>query len=284
MPNEIPTRFPRSEPEPATFGGAVPASGHRFRRQPDPGMRRLAIIAGGIGGALLLIVGAWSLTGRHSSGVPVVEAPGGPLRVKPENRGGMQVTGADDLILSGDSGKQPEALAPPPESPEPNALQAPRAAPPPRPPAAAHATATTTLPSAAPAPASPRPLTAETAPSGKASPATPDRPPLAHLMAARAVLPGKPVAASEPAPRTPGRMEVQLAALSSEQAAKTEWDRLERRMPELLGGHRPLVVRAERDGHILWRLRTGGFGDAGQANAFCEHVRAKGGGCAIASF
>jgi hypothetical protein len=55
-------------------------------------------------------------------------------------------------------------------------------------------------------------------------------------------------------------------------------------MPDLLGRHRPVVVRAEHDGQVIWRLRTGGFGDAGQASAFCEHVRAKGGGCAVASF
>ncbi|MBV9757128.1 MAG: SPOR domain-containing protein [Alphaproteobacteria bacterium] len=273
--NDISTRFPRAEPGPTTAGPA-PLGGHRFRRQPDPGMRRLGIIAGGIGGALLLIVGAWSVSRGHSHGIPVVEAPGGPLRVKPENPGGMQVAGADDPILSGDAnGKQPEALAPPPETPAPAALHAPHAEAPKPPPAAsapAHPIIGATTPATAPAPPQ-RPATAEAPAAG-----TPARPPTPHAP------PAKLLAAAEPATHPAGRTEVQLAAVTSEEAAKTEWDRLARRMPELLGGHRPLVIRAEHDGHVVWRLRTGGFGDAGAAGVFCEHVRAKGGGCAIASF
>ena len=284
MPNEIPTRFPRSEPEAGPAERASPLAGHRFRRPSDPGMRRLAVIAGGIGGALLVIVGAWSLGGRHSAGVPMVEAPGGPLRVKPENRGGMQVAGADDPILSGDGGgKQPEALAPPPEMPELREWQAPHAGAVPKVPAPARATTTTLPPAAVPGPAPSRTASVEAGPGGKATAGLTERTPVARQAAVHAA-PEKPVAASESAPRTTGRMEVQLAALSSEEAAKTEWERLQRRMPELLGGHRPLVVRAERDGHIVWRLRTGGFGDAGQASSFCTHVRAKGSGCAVASF
>jgi hypothetical protein len=281
VPNEIPTRFPRSEPEPATAGHA-PIAGHHFHRQPDPGMRRLAAIAGGIGGALLLIVGAWSLGGRHSHGVPVIEAPSGPLRVKPENPGGMQVTGADDPILSGDAGgKQPEGLAPPPEAPAPAALQAQHAQPP-KAPAAPHASAVAPGPAAAPATIPSGPIATEPVPPvGKTALALPERQSARPAPAARPAT-EKPVA--EPAPRAAGRREVQLAAVDSEEAAKSEWDRLARRMPELLGGHRPLVVRAEHDGHVIWRLRTGGFGDTGAASAFCEQVRAKGGGCAVASF
>jgi hypothetical protein len=274
VPNEIPTRFPRSEPEPA-MAGSAPIGGHRFRRQPDPGMRRLIIIAGGIGGALLLIVGAWSLGGGHSHGVPVVDAPSGPLRVKPANPGGMQVTGADDPILSGDGGaKQPEALAPPPETPEPGALRTPQAGGSPKAAASAPAASRATTPAVAPAPIATAPLSPA---------ATLEHAPV-HAVTAHPGVPTKPLAAAEPAPRTVARLEVQLAAVSSEDAAKTEWDRLARRMPELLGRRHPLVVRAERDGHVVWRLRTGGFDDAGQANAFCEHVRAKGAGCALASF
>lgn len=259
-----------------------------------------------------MLVGAWSLGGHRTHAVPVLEAPNGPVRVKPDNPGGMQVTGADETILSGPSGKENEALAPPPEVPEPKALQAQRegqqtkparplltpkapplpsattappvthaAVPPtksvPTPPArtaaAAHQTVATTVPV---------PKTPSSAP-----PATPTHPAIAQS----ATSPTKPAAASRGPAVTavPGHPaghanEVQLAALQSEEAAKTEWERLAKRMPSLFNGRHPLVVRAEHDGHAYWRLRTAGFGDVDQAMQFCEHVRAKGSGCSVASF
>jgi hypothetical protein len=73
---------------------------------------------------------------------------------------------------------------------------------------------------------------------------------------------------------------VQLAALDSEALARTEWERLLHRMPELLGGRSPIITRLERgDGKVFWRLRTAGFSDIAQATAFCEKVRERGAGC-----
>ncbi len=74
----------------------------RHSRGMDPATRRLALIAGGLGGALLLVVGGWSMIGHRSGAVPVVQADSRPMRVKPDNPGGMQVAGANEDILSGD--------------------------------------------------------------------------------------------------------------------------------------------------------------------------------------
>jgi hypothetical protein len=225
----------------------------RHRRGMDSGTRRLAIIAAGLGGGLVVLVGGWSLLGHHSTGVPVIEADSSPLRVKPENPGGMTVAGSNDEILSDGADGNVGKLAPGSETPAPQDMQAAKppavaSAPPPAPPV--------------PAPA-PGPVTA-------AAPAKPTASTPTHVAAADHPMAGKPL--------------VQLAALSSEDAAKVEWERLEKRMPDLLGKRQPAVSKIERDGKTFWRLRTGGFTDIAQATAFCEQVRAKGNGCSIAAF
>lgn len=124
----------------------IPAPTYRVPRQKrgmDAGTRKLAIIAGGLGGALVLLVGGWSVLGHRSAGVPVIEADSRPLRVKPDNPGGMQVAGTNEEILSGDADGQTGKLAPAAETPEPQNLKAPAplaAAPAPPPPAAVAAT------------------------------------------------------------------------------------------------------------------------------------------------
>jgi hypothetical protein len=85
------------------------------------------------------------------------------------------------------------------------------------------------------------------------------------------------------APAAKGTL-VQLAAVSSEEAAKTEWQRLEKRFPDLLGQRKPAISRIDHDGKALWRVRTGGFDDLTEATVFCERIRAKGTGCSVAAF
>ncbi|MBO0711200.1 MAG: hypothetical protein J2P47_08000, partial [Acetobacteraceae bacterium] len=94
------------------------------RRGMDPGTKRLALIAAGLGGALLVLFGVSGLSGHRAGPVPVIEADPSPVRVKPANPGGLQIAGLSDEILSGDtaSGTQNDKLLPPPEAPAPQAL------------------------------------------------------------------------------------------------------------------------------------------------------------------
>lgn len=263
-------------PMPASESGfRVP----RRRAGMDSNTRRLLLAAGAIAGTLVVLVGAWSLTGHRANGLPVVEAAAGPLRVKPADPGGMTVTGGDAAILSGKSDGQ-TTLAPPPEAPKLQALREQAAAE-----EAARVAAAAKL-AAAQRPPEPKPVPAAT--QAAVEPATPHAPP-AEKVALRATLPPVPPAAPArsavaSAPARHGGTLVQLAALQSEAAAMAEWHRLERRMPGLLDGKSPTVMKVEHDGRVFYRLRTGGFSGNGQAGQFCSEVKAKGGGCTIAAF
>ena len=230
----------------------------RHRQGMDPVTKRLALIAGGLGATLVVVVGGSSLISQRSAPVPVVQADSRPLRVKPENPGGMQVAGANEDILSGGSEAKVGKLAPPPEVPAPQEMLT-QPTPPP--------VAATPAPIAAPGPA-PAPMAAVTA--------APPKP----VAAKPAVAPEKhPITA----PAASGAL-VQLAAVHSEDAARSEWDRLSKRVPDLLGPHKPTFSKIDHDGHALWRVRTGGFSDTAQATTFCERLRAKGLNCSVADF
>jgi len=86
------------------------------------------------------------------------------------------------------------------------------------------------------------------------------------------------------APPVPGgRVQVQLGALTSDEAARAEWDRLTRRAPELFQGRTPIIARLDRGAEQvpLYRLRTGGIADFDQAAQLCEQVRTRGGACIL---
>ncbi len=286
MPNDLFAELPVSEP--AGARPVIPSGADRQRREAlrvGPGAGRLALIAGGIGGALVLIAGSWAVSGGGKGAVPVVNAPSGPIRIAPENRGGMQVAGMNDPILSGDFASHEAALAPLPETPKPRALRtqiqaeganSPERRHPPQQKKSEHAPVVNPEQATAP----------ELLRAGKSVEEAVRRPTTAPAepVPSTGALGGGRAAHHARAPVADGATRVQLAALSSEEAAKTEWKRMLKHMPELLAGRRPLFLRVEHDGHVFWRLRTGDFADHAKAAEFCAAVRSKGAECMVSSF
>jgi hypothetical protein len=253
----------------------MPPAYHGLRRRQAAlsGTRRLTLIAGAFGCGLLSAGAIWEYANHRSQTIPVIEADGRPLRVKPENPGGMQIAGASESILSGPE-QIPQSLAPPPEAPDPGSLHMQEQS------ARAHD-------DAAP-PSVLAGLTAQAISPPAADPAPLPNAPVAAAVQAPApvqVAAAQPrVAQPQPVPATSGGRQVQLAAVGSEAAANAEWTRLAHLMPELLGHRRPEISHIERDGHVFWRVRTSGFADAAAVTNFCSQVHAKGAACTQAGF
>ena len=79
----------------------------------------------------------------------------------------------------------------------------------------------------------------------------------------------------------PGKFEVQFAAVPTHDAAQAVWQHLREKMPTLLGGRQPTLIKVDHDGHVFWRVRTGGFPDEPQAIVFCHQVQAAGAACVL---
>ncbi len=278
-------------PMPAMNPGGASTEGYRVPRArdaSDPNTRRMAMIAGGIVSVFVVFGGIYSFMSHRRVGVPVVEADARPLREKPVNAGGMQVAGRDESIMTGE-GEGKAALSPPAEAPSPQGLRQ-AAAPVVTPAPAAVAPAPAPVVAAPPAPVVAAPVTAPVA--VEKPPVSVEKPP---VVARTAPVETKPaVKQASPTVAMPARQvvplaaghgaQVQLAAVGSEPAAQAEWARLAHKFPDLLGGRKPAISKFERDGKVFWRVRTGGFADAGGAKALCDQMKAKGGGCTVASF
>lgn len=282
--------------------------------QPKPGMmdsemKKMVLIAGGLVAVIASFFAISHLRGHQSTGVPIITADSRPIRVKPENPGGMKIDGAENDVFSGGTDTSNAKLAPPAEAPDTKALRVDPSAEAPavgepavQPPApVAQATPKQAVPAPKPIPqasapvaqskplvlaglASPtaKPPPAPTAvpqqglqPAALAKPAQPVVPPVGSQLAAKTAAPAQPAA---------HKAAVQLAALGTEEAAHAEWQILTKKMPDLLNGRQPVFTKTERDGHVFWRVRVSGFSDTTQGKTFCDQVKAKGGGCSVAEF
>jgi cell division septation protein DedD len=214
----------------------------------------------------------------HQLSVPVIHAEDKPIKVKPQDRGGMDVPNQDKLIYDRMAAKkdeqEPERLLPPPETaqapPPPEARSEPPAAPAPAPSPAPSG-------KAAPPPALSAPL-----PPPVAAP-TPAPAPKAQQPAAKPPSSSAKAAEDRPSAKAAagGGWVVQLGAVHSEAEAKSEWNRLKGLHPEL-AGLSPEIVQVDLPGKgLFWRVRGGPLEEA-QARVLCSSLSKQGQGCLVA--
>jgi outer membrane biosynthesis protein TonB len=185
--------------------------------------------------------------------VPLIRADDKPMKLKPDQPGGMPVPDQNVSVYDPKPGAAPvEKLLPPPEQPMPR----------PTPSAAAPSAA----PPAQPAPATPQQAAATAAPKAPPKPAAKETP---------AAAPAKSVPA--------GPVRIQLASLRTPEAAKEEWGRLKREHPELLGRLTAVAVKADLGDKGTWyRVQTQVFDDAATAERLCADLKKQNVGCSLA--
>src|SRR5205823_13783640 len=191
--------------------------------------------------------------------VPLIRADDRPMKIKPDQPGGMPVPDQNVSVYNEKPGAAAvEKLLPPPEQPMPR-----------------------------PAPKEP----AGAQPAGAAPPAAALKPPAPQQQAAATPGPKAPAkpAAKEPPAATPaksvpsGPVRIQLGALRSPEAAKDEWARLKREHPDSLGKLTAVAVRADLGDKGVWyRVQTQVFDDAAAADRLCADLKKQKIGCSLA--
>lgn len=234
--------------------------------------------------AVLWFVVEWIGGGRGTDTVaatdevPLIQAPDGAYKVRPDDPGGLDVD-ADSLTHSVAEGQDPDgelALDVISEEPVPVIPAAPaQSAPAPEPGAAARATV---------------PPSAQKAPAEKALPKPVEKPVAKPPVKETAKPAPKPepaktapakVAAPKPEPaKAAGSFTVQLGAFNSTASADQVWSKLSGRVGAL-GGLRKSVQPVETGGKTLYRLRAGGIASEAQAASVCSAVQAAGEQCVI---
>ena len=84
------------------------------------------------------------------------------------------------------------------------------------------------------------------------------------------------IVSNEPMPKLPiGGAVVQLGAFDSKSLAESEWQRFEKILGSILIPKKMVVQKAESGGKIFYRLRASGFSDISDARQFCTAISDK---------
>jgi hypothetical protein len=294
-------------------------SGGSYRQsRPGPRRRRRRLIGPvvAVAGLLLFFATVWfaySKGGGSGDGTtPLIRADHTPMKMRPDDPGGMDVPHQDKDVYKLLGGNDPrpdsktvERLLPPPETPLPRpeppapAVEAPTAE---RSPAGipdlpALATGPTVpLTHTAPDPATAPPPVAAAPPQPQPTPARPSATAPTRLAPP---VPIAPTPAATPRPASPpqvaavppapppvsasgsGGWRIQVASLTSNDQARAEMDRLQKRYSDALGGVALSVIRADLgDKGVRYRVQTGPV-DENRAKSICNTLKAQNVGCLL---
>ena len=257
--------------------------------------RTIGLALGVIVGAIIAGTAAWFVFGDGAANrgpTPLIVAEPGPVKVRPEDPGGLQVENQDKRVyerLGGETTPSDvENILPPPEAPRSLASAPPEPKPGP---------ATSQLPAPTP-PISPAPQAPEVVATTTETPApaiveVEPEPEVQAVEAPQAPSQQTDSQNSDPEPAPAQTLEsmvaalsgdylIQIAALRSEDAALDEWNRVSGNHPTLLGGFRPLIVQADLgERGIFYRLRAGPLANRSDAEQLCSALAAENVGCLV---
>ncbi|MDJ0610483.1 MAG: SPOR domain-containing protein [Kiloniellales bacterium] len=285
-------------------GRAAPQEG-RGRRLVSIFMIGAIVGVVGVGGFL----GYKWFFGGGGSDVPVIQAMDDPVKVKPENPGGLEVPYQDRLVLNQPANGSPpvvERLLPPPETPKP-VVDTTAAA---RPAVTGSGTTgvgsittspggssssqfqgqiqprTQARPPAQAQPAQPRTQaggsgtttaasTLAAAPSA-AAPAGAAQPPASPARQVQAALPR--AKATAPAK---GSYLLQLGSFNSKQVGEDAWSRFQSKFPDLLAGMVLYLQEADVNGRTYHRVQAGPFPNRATAIDLCAELKSRKQDCLV---
>lgn len=217
----------------------------------DDSLRKTWLIAGAAILAMVFFSGLiWYLYGRASGDdrdAPfLVQAPAGPTKVEPAERGGMEVPHQERLVFSRVSGQEKPVKEKVTESPE-EPLERPQPVPEPRPPA-----------TEAPGPSEPVAASPSIEEAPKVEPGTSQTPVVLS-----------------------GNYRLQLGAFGREEGARTNWRAMRSRHPTVLAALDFEIEPVSVGGRSLYRLRAGPFASQAEAEQACRQLKAAGQECLV---
>ena len=232
----------------------------------------------------------WFVYDRNSfsdtSEAPLIRADAGPIKIRPEDPGGLAVPYRNKLIyqtLDGSAVEEtverllpaPEEPLPPPEPPQPVVVA--------QEPAATQESSLPALPPAeivAPTEASPE-ASIEVEPQSTEAEAPPEP------MPAPAPPPPELAITEAPVPATPAEgadiYMVQIASFRTIDDAEGAWRKAIKNNSDLLSAHSAQVVRADLGGDkgVYYRLRVGPFAEGEAAKSLCAKLKARNVDCLV---